>query len=70
MALGAIPLFPPIEAYPPLPYRGEDVRPVIRSEPFACGSTVTQLIAETPFDAVSRHNHTHEHILWREINGI
>ena len=56
---------PPLDSYPPLPYRGEDVRAVIRVEACACGSRAEQLAGEGIDTAVQRHNATVDHLLWR-----
>lgn len=55
----------PLDAYPPLPYRGEDVRAVIRLEPCACGRHAEQLAGEGIDEAARRHNATVDHLLWR-----
>lgn len=61
-----IPVFPPLESYPRLPYRGEDgIRAVVRREPCACGESAVQLSGELVEDAVARHNATPGHVLWR-----
>ena len=65
MAIVDIPRARPLDSYPPLPYRGEDVRAVIRVEECACGSRAEQLAGEGIDAAVRRHNAAVEHILWR-----
>ena len=54
-----------IDHYPPLAYRGEDFRAVMRTEPCQCGLDVIQLTGEGVTDAVARHNRTVDHVLYR-----
>lgn len=58
-------LAPPLDSYPPLRYRGEDGRAVLRREPCRCGSEVVRLSGEDDQSAVARHNATPEHLAWR-----
>jgi hypothetical protein len=55
----------PLDAYPPLPYRGEDGRAVLRAEACACGGTVVRLSGEDDTSAVRRHNVAEPHWSWR-----
>lgn len=55
----------PLDSYPPLPYRGEDMRAVIRVEECQCGGRAEQLAGEGIDTAVQRHNAGEDHVLWR-----
>ena len=55
----------PLESYPPIPYRGEDARAVLRRAACACGSEVVRLSGEDDAAAVSRHNGTEAHQRYR-----
>lgn len=58
----------PLDSYPPLAYRGEDGRAVLRREPCLCGLEVVRLSGEDDPSAVRRHNATPEHSGWRFLN--
>ena len=63
--LNAVREWRPLDAYPATPYRGEDMRAVLRSAMCACGDAVTHLSGELAEDAVRRHNAGWAHQLWR-----
>lgn len=62
----AYPMAPPLDSYPPLPFRGEDGAAVLRSEPCACRLDVVRLSGEDDASAVRRHQATPAHRAWRE----
>ena len=56
---------PPLDSYPPLPYRGEDFRAVVRLESCACGGVLAQRAGESVPAVVEAHNAGHAHRSWR-----
>ena len=63
--LVAMPMAPPLESYPRLEYRGEDLRAVLRRCRCACGGEAVLLSGELLPDAAARHNASERHQLYR-----
>ena len=59
----------PIDSYPPIEYRGEDLRAVLARCACACGSDAVHLSGELLPEAVARHNATTAHAAWRSHLG-
>jgi len=56
---------PSLLLYPPLPFRGEQFRFVIRREPCECGEEAVQLAGDDIRRAAETHNAGESHQAWR-----
>lgn len=60
-----LPRNPPLDSYPPLPYRGEDMRIALRVEPCACGELLSLYCGQDTRTMLDTHYQTDTHMRYR-----